>query len=192
MKRHVNNTYTFSSLRRLAQLHIQQAVFNTTQLQEITQVLQEQIYTVRTRIACQQSAEGILQRLSDRSTSGLNYLCQGRDRIQSDIDVLRDMISRYGGVHLYLNKAISDQLRKNRDKIARHMEHTTRWISEAQGNIKRLGDTIGLINRTIHEDQVRMETMVRETGAAVTAWRDQQMTLGNRLDGLLDGALLKY
>ncbi|KAI4265803.1 MAG: hypothetical protein L6R38_009167 [Xanthoria sp. 2 TBL-2021] len=191
MEHHVNNPYSFLCLRELAQLYVQQAEFNISQLQEMTQELQEQIHTVRTRITCQQSAKGILQRLSDRSTSGLTYLCQGRDRIQSDIDVLGDMISRYGGVQLYLNETISDQLRQSWDEAARHLEHTTRWIGEAQGNIKRLGDAIGLINRTINEDQVGIETIVRETRKAVTALRDQQMTLVDRLDGLLDGALLK-
>ncbi|KAL8887539.1 MAG: hypothetical protein Q9205_003103 [Flavoplaca limonia] len=187
----ITNTHSFSCLRDFARVQSQQAASGIIHLQEMTQVLREQLNVARTKITSQQSAEKVLQSLSDRSTSGLNSLCQGRDRIQSDIDVLGDMISRYGGVQLYQNENISDQLRKDRDEAARRLEHTMRRISEAQGNIERLGDAIGLINRTRNEDQAVMETLVHETRAAVTAFREQQITLVDRLTDLLDGSLLR-
>ena len=185
------NTHSSSCLRDFARVQSQQAASSTNHLQEMTQMLQEQLNAARTRITCQQSAEKVLQCLSDRSTSGINSSCQGRDRIQSDIDVLGDMISRYGGVQLYQHENISNQLRKDRNEAARRLEHTTRRIREAQGNIERLGDAIGSINRTLNSDRAGIETLVHETRAAVTALREQQMTLVDRLTDLLDGALLK-
>ncbi|KAL8798205.1 MAG: hypothetical protein Q9182_006864 [Xanthomendoza sp. 2 TL-2023] len=190
VEHHVNDTHSFLCLRDFARFQSQQAASTTTKLKEMTQVFQEQLDAARTRIPCLQSAEKTLQSLSDRSTSGLNILCRFRECCRSNIGGLEDTILQDIRLQSFQNTTDSDGLRQDRDDAARRLEHATQRIDEVQANIKRLGDAIGLINRTLNEDRVRMETLVYETRTAVIASRDEHTLLTDRFQSLLNGGLL--